>query len=89
VPCYARGFISPCSHAPGTAPIDRGNDVTVIQHGERDFERRSFVAWSRVNVGGNNPLRLFDRVQRQSLSIIDVATFRRLAPDRMSSRPRC
>ena len=77
------------AHAPGAESVDRGNDVTVIQHGERDFERRCFVAWSGFNVGDNNPLRLFDRVQRQSLSIIDVATFRRLAPDRMSSRSRC
>jgi len=50
---------------PGAEPIDRGSDVTAIQHGKHGFERRSFVAWSRLNVGGNSPLSLFDRVQQQ------------------------
>ena len=50
---------------PGAEPIDRGSDVAAIQHGKHGFERRSFVAWSRLNVDGNNPLRLFDRVQQQ------------------------
>jgi len=35
---------------PGAEPIDRGNGITAIQHGKRGFERRSFVAWSRLNV---------------------------------------
>jgi len=71
---------------PGAEPIDRGNDVTAIQHGECDFERRSFVAWSRFNVRGNNPLSLFDRVQQQFLSIIDLATFRRPRIERRQDR---